>query len=277
VNSRESKVTLSFCVSLKRRTGFPRLGGVRLDDVDAPGVRPGDEAALLQDDSKQHVDVAHRGHGAGDVNQLAELVAVAPQPAALRFGASLGLEQLQGAMHRQVEVVAPGIGVDHAGQPAAQGLPQRGIARPAHQDEQGLALGEAIGKRGEQLARAIPESGRREDHAELLLRSSVGRRERPPRRHQQLVRSHHRVGGQARVVLQEIRDAVHGRTRRALAHATQSPTRRWDWRAFATRGWHPCAHRPPPGARGAGRSAESRCAGRPSPSPDRRSAPGRSS
>jgi hypothetical protein len=68
VNSRESKLTLSFCVSLKRKTA---CGPCPLDDVDRAGVGPRDEAALLEDDAEQLVDVANRRHGARDVDELA--------------------------------------------------------------------------------------------------------------------------------------------------------------------------------------------------------------
>ena len=57
VNSRESNFTESFCESLKRSMRG-RPGSFALDDVDAPGVGAGDEAALLENEAEQLVDVA---------------------------------------------------------------------------------------------------------------------------------------------------------------------------------------------------------------------------
>ncbi len=48
-----------------------------LDDVHAAGVRAGDEASLLEDQVEQAVDLALGGERARDLDQLAELVAVA--------------------------------------------------------------------------------------------------------------------------------------------------------------------------------------------------------
>src|SRR4029079_18694941 len=126
--------------------------GLLLEDVDAAGVGAGHETALLENDGKQLVDVALRGHRPRDVDQLAELVAIAPQPLAAALGAALRLEQLEGANAREENFVERSLLRDDAREAAIHRLLEIDVARVAHEDEHRRRLGEARGEGLQELA-----------------------------------------------------------------------------------------------------------------------------
>ena len=125
------------------------VGVVALDDVDAPRVGARDEAALLEDEPEQLVDVALGRDGARDLNQLAELVAVTVQPPAAALGAVLGVEQLERGVQRDEEIVGRGrLGHDRR-QPgderaleAALGGPTAALAQPNATEKSYRSIGE---------------------------------------------------------------------------------------------------------------------------------------
>ena len=88
---------------LEAQRALARVGLVALDDVDAPGVGAGDEAALLEDEAEQLVDVALGRDGARDLDELAELVAVALGHAAALGARALQRHQIEVVLHRDVE------------------------------------------------------------------------------------------------------------------------------------------------------------------------------
>ena len=201
-----------------------RPAGARraLDDVDAAGVGPGDEAALLEDDAEQLVDVAHRRHRARDVEQLAELVAVAPQRAAARLGPALRLEQLERAVRRQIEVLAVRVRLDDARQALVDRVSEAGRRGSSDEHEQRRPVGEPIGERREQLAPPVPHRGRREDDADPILGSPVRRDGNPPRRDEQRVRARDGVAREARVAPEPLLDAIHREGRTGCGRRTRS-------------------------------------------------------
>ena len=83
---------------------------VALDDVDAAGVGAGDEAALLEDEAEQLVDVALGRDRARDVDELAELVAVAVQPLAAALAPRLRVHELEGLVEGDEELVVRRLG-----------------------------------------------------------------------------------------------------------------------------------------------------------------------
>ena len=83
---------------------------VALDHIDATRVRTGHEAALLQDDAEQLVDVAFRRHGARDVYEFPKLELIARYPLAASLRAPLCIEQLESALAGDVKLVGGRIG-----------------------------------------------------------------------------------------------------------------------------------------------------------------------
>src|SRR5690606_30308048 len=78
---------------------------LRLDDVDAARVGAGDEAALLEDEIEEAIDVALLGERARDLDQLAQLVAVAADGAGAALGGDAQLDALEASVDRGVERV----------------------------------------------------------------------------------------------------------------------------------------------------------------------------
>ena len=96
-----------------------------VDDVDAAGVRAGDEARLLQDETEQLVDLALGGDGLGDLEELADLVAVAVYPVLPRLGALPRVQQLEGVVDGHVELIQLRRGLDRGAEAAVQRLVER--------------------------------------------------------------------------------------------------------------------------------------------------------
>ncbi len=156
VNSLESNDTESFWLSLKRSSRRVDLRLAALDDVDAAGVRGGDEATLLEDEAEQLVDLAFRRDGARDLDQLAQLVTVAVQPLAAALAPGLHLQELEGLVQRDEQLVVRGLGRQDGSEPAVERQSQIRILRASQNDEAGLGGGEVLGERLEQLASPVP-------------------------------------------------------------------------------------------------------------------------
>ena len=196
-----------------------RIGVVALDHVDAAGVGPGDEAALLEDEAEELVDLALGGDGLGDLDELAQLVAVAVQPFAAALGATAGLEQLERVVDGDEELVCAGaLGSDGA-EAAIQGLIEVGLRGAPEENEHRLPLGEGRGEGAEDLARAVPDRGGRDQHEQRVL--AHGDEERMRARDDG---GEPRVGGEAAGDLRDGReDAVRRRGERIGGRVHGSP------------------------------------------------------
>ncbi len=187
----------------------PAVARRRLEDVDAARVGAGDEAALLQDDAEELVDVAHGRHRPRDVEQLAELVPVSPQRTSARFGATLRFQELEGAMGGQVEVFAARGAVDDARQALVHRVAESRSRRPPDQHDERRAFGQAVGERGQQLAPSVPDRHRREDDAERILSPAVRGDGYPPEGDEERVRARDGIARQTRVAPELLEGAIH--------------------------------------------------------------------
>src|SRR5271156_3204113 len=126
-----------------------RIGIVALDDIEAPGVGARNEAALLEDEIEELVELALGRNGFGDLDELAELVAISIEPFSAALGARFGLEQLEGVVNGDEELVGARIGGDEGAETAIQRLGEIRLGRAAEQDQERLAVGEPRGERAQ--------------------------------------------------------------------------------------------------------------------------------
>jgi hypothetical protein len=131
---------------------------VALKDVEGAGVGAGDVASFFEDEVEEAVDLALGGEGLGDLDQLAELVAVAVEVLAAALGAGAGLEEVEAGLEGDREFVGGGV-VGEDGDEAAAGGLGVGLARAPEEERGQLAVGDAGGVGLENVALEAPGGG----------------------------------------------------------------------------------------------------------------------
>ena len=154
---------------LEAQHAAERIGVVALDDVDAAGVGAGDEAALLEDEPEELVELPLGGDRLRDLDELAQLVAVAVQPFAAALRPRLGFHELEGAMDGDEDLVGARVGGDDRGEPPVERLGEIGLGGAAEQHQHRLALGKARGERAQRVAAPVPHGRGRDEHDARLL------------------------------------------------------------------------------------------------------------
>jgi hypothetical protein len=138
------------------------------------------------------------GEGAGDVDELAELVAVAVQPLAAAFAARLHVHELESLVEGDDELFVRRLGRKKSREADVQHLAEIRIARTTEEHEARLDARELFRPGAEELALLVPDARRRDDDLEGLA----------PDDEQERMSTDHRVAGFGRTGGEIARDAI---------------------------------------------------------------------